>query len=75
VPTTAKYFKVKIPRKWLRIVIDPNTFDEIFVKVDIPHGLGLKYIDLPPFMIQPKSGGHFMFEDEMEALTFKLTYL
>jgi hypothetical protein len=54
--TSAKYFKVKIPKEWIHSVIDPHTFEEIF-------------------MIHPKEGGYFMFEDEIEALTFKLTYL
>jgi hypothetical protein len=72
--TSAKYFKVKIPKEWIHSVIDPHTFEKIFVKV-YPRIDGLLYRDLPPFMIHPKEGGYFMFEDEIEALTFKLTYL
>lgn len=71
--TSVKYFKVKVPKEWVRSVIDPHTFEEVFLKL-YPHK-DILYRDLPPYMIHPTEGGWFMFEDEMEALTFKLTYL
>jgi hypothetical protein len=75
--TSAKYFKVKIPKDWVHYVIDPTTFEPIFTRLRTPPivDANLKYSDLPPCMIHPKEGGYFMFEDEIEALTFKLTYL
>jgi hypothetical protein len=77
--TSVKYYKVRVPKDWAHYVIDPVTFEEIFVKLyvrtinsAVPD---LRYKDLPPYMIHPTDGIFFMFEDEMEALTFKLTYL
>jgi hypothetical protein len=68
------YHRVAIPKKWLLRFVDPETF-AIVTKSILPPP-DFDWDDLPMWVIEDPliNEGWFLFEDEHDAIAFKLTY-
>jgi hypothetical protein len=68
------YYKVPIPKQWLQVFVCPDTFNLVAKSVQPP--ADFDWDDLPMWLIEDPYNfiAFFLFEDEQDAIAFKLTY-
>lgn len=61
----------------MQILVDPFTYQLVYLRVRLPKEIvrDMPHLSLPPYMVNPREGGWFMFTDVMEAIEFKLMWM
>jgi hypothetical protein len=76
-PMPEGYIKLAVPKTWLMIFANPDTFELYAKGVRPPDASDLPWDNIPSWVIEDphKFIAWFLFRDEHDAIEFKLKYL